>query len=337
MSVRSREIHLASRPDGMPSSENFRLVETELPDPRPGEVLVKNSYMSVEPYMRGRMYDVKSYVPPFELGAVLSGSAVGEVVASSDPSLAAGSQVQSMLGWREFAVAPAAAFTPIDTTRARAADYLGALGVPGFTAWVGLHEIGGLKSDDVVFVSSASGAVGSIAGQLAKLAGARVIGSAGGPEKVRYLTEDLGYDAAFDYKNGSMLTHLRELAPRGIDLYFENVGGDHLEAALHALNPFGRIIACGMISQYNDPQPGPRNLTLIVGKRLTIRGFIVSDHFHRFPDFLRDVGGALADGRIQAPETVFEGIGRAPEAFVALLTGGAGNLGKLLVSLDGRP
>jgi len=328
----AREIRLVSRPSGFPSAENYEVVDKPPGDPAPGQVLVRNTVMSVEPYMRGRMNDVKSYVPPFEIGKALEGGVVGFVVASKAESLPVGTWVQSNLGWREFALADAAAFTKIDTSVAPASAYLGVLGVPGLTAWAGLKIVGKLKAGDVVFISSAAGAVGAVAGQIAKIAGATVVGSAGGPEKVAYLTETLGYDAAFDHKGGNIAEKLAKAAPKGIDLYFENVGGEQLEAALGALRPFGRVAMCGMISGYNGEVPGPRNLAQVIGKRLTIQGFIVIDYFDRIPEFIADVAPHLRSGKIVAPETYFEGIEKAPEAFDHLLRGGA-HVGKILVRL----
>lgn len=332
MQTKSREIRLASRPAGFPAPENYELAEVTQREPGPGEVLVRNTVMSVEPYMRGRMNDTKSYVPPFALGACMQGGAVGFVVASNDPALPEGTWVQSMHGWREYALGKAQEFQPIDTSLAPASAYLGVLGVPGLTAWAGLKHVGEMKPSDVVFISSAAGAVGAIAGQLVKLGGATAIGSAGGAEKVQYLTEKLGYDAAFDYKGGDVAAKLAKAAPGGIDLYFDNVGGEQLEAALGALKPFGRVAACGMISGYNGEMPGPRNMLQIVGKRLRIQGFIVVDYMKRIPEFLADVGPYLRSGKLVAPETYFEGIEAAPEAFDNLLRGGA-HVGKILVRL----
>jgi NADPH-dependent curcumin reductase CurA len=308
-------------------------VEVELPDPGPGQLLVRNGWMSVDPYMRGRMNDAESYVPPFKLDAPLEGGAVGEVVASVDERFKPGQWVLHMSGWREFALIPAEQARPIDTDLAPPSAYLGALGMTGFTAWVGLFEIAGLRDGDVVFVSGAAGAVGSMAGQLAKLKGSRVIGSAGSAEKVAFLKEELGFDAAFNYKDGPVHKLLRDAAPDGIDVYFDNVGVEHLEAALSALRPHGRVAMCGAISLYNvtEPPPGPRNMGLIVGKRLTLRGFIVSDHSARMGDFAREVAPLLREGRIRYRETVVEGLERAPEAFIGLLRGE--NLGKMLVRI----
>jgi len=329
----AREIRLASRPTGFPAPQNFELVEHAPGEPAQGQVLVRNTVMWVEPYMRGRMNDVESYVPPFAIGKPLEGGAVGFVVQSKADALPVGTWVQSQLGWREYALADAQAFTKIDTSLAPASAYLGVLGVPGLTAWAGLKVVGELKSSDVVFISSAAGAVGSVAGQIAKIAGATVIGSAGGPEKVAYLTEKLGFDAAFDHKGGDIAAKLAEAAPKGIDLYFENVGGEQLEAAIGALRPFGRIAACGMISGYNEEMPGPRNIIQVIGKRLKMQGFIVIDYFDRIPEFLADIAPHLRSGKLVAPETYFEGIEKAPEAFDGLLRGGAHNIGKILVRL----
>jgi NADPH-dependent curcumin reductase CurA len=331
--VTGREVQLVARPQGEPKDSDFRLVETDLPEPGEGEVLIKNTWMSVDPYMRGRMNDAKSYVPPFQLDAPLDGGAVGEVVASNSDTLEPGDTVLHSLGWREYAVAPAKGVRKIDTSLAPAQAYLGVLGMPGLTAYAGLIEVAGLREDDVVFVSGAAGAVGGLAGQIAKQRGHTVIGSAGSPEKVAYVTGELGFDRAFDYHDGPVASLLRDAAPDGIDVYFDNVGTDHLEAAIGALNSFGRVAMCGAISQYNasSPAPGPRNLGLAVGKRLTLRGFIVRDHGHLMPDFLREVGTWLSEGRIKYRETVVEGIENAPDAFIGLLRGE--NTGKMLVRL----
>jgi NADPH-dependent curcumin reductase CurA len=328
----AREIRLASRPAGFPEPANFEIADVSLEEPAEGQVLVRNTVMSVEPYMRGRMNDQKSYVPPFAIGKALEGGAVGFVVSSKAAALPVGTWVQSQLGWREYALADARAFQKIDTSLAPASAYLGVLGVPGLTAWAGLKKVGELKAGDVVFISSAAGAVGSIAGQIAKLAGATVIGSAGGPEKVAYLKEQLGFDEAFDHKGGNIAAKLAEAAPKGIDLYFENVGGEQLEAAIGALKPFGRIAACGMISGYNDDMPGPRNIIQVVGKRLKMQGFIVIDYFDRIPEFVADIAPLLRSGKIVAPETYFEGLEKAPQAFDSLLRGGT-HVGKILVRL----
>ena len=329
----SREVQLAARPHGEPKDTDFRLTEADVPDPGPGELLIKNTWMSVDPYMRGRMNDVKSYVPPFQLDAPLDGGAVGEVVASEDASVDVGDTVLHGFGWREFVVAPAKSVRKVDTGVAPAQAYLGVLGMPGLTAYAGLIEIAGLSEDDVVFVSGAAGAVGGIAGQIAKLRGHTVIGSAGSPEKVGYVTGELGFDAAFDYHDGAVADQLANNAPDGIDVYFDNVGGEHLEAAIGVLNQHGRVAMCGSISNYNatEPPPGPTNLHEVVKKRLTLRGFIVRDHGHLMPDFVREVGTWLSEDRIKYRETVVEGLDNAPQAFIGLLRGE--NTGKMLVKL----
>jgi NADPH-dependent curcumin reductase CurA len=328
----TREIHLAARPQGWPTSDNFALVSKEIPEPGDGQVLVRNVFMSVDPYMRPRMNDVKSYVPPFQVGEPLDGGAIGEVVESRVDGLTPGDLVMHRLGWREHAI--------VDRPRklepiagVPVSQYLGALGATGLTAYVGLLDIAGFRPGDAVFVSGAAGAVGSVAGQLARLLGAsRVVGSAGSPEKVALLKEKLGFDAAFDYRDGNLYRQLTAAAPDGIDVYFDNVGGDHLEAAIGALNDHGRVALCGSISMYNDsePRPGPRNLGLAVGKRLTLKGFIVTDHGDRVPDMVRDIGGWLASGELVAEETVVDGgLDAAVDAFLGMLRGE--NTGKMIV------
>jgi NADPH-dependent curcumin reductase CurA len=329
--TRSREVQLAARPVVEPKPSDFQLEAVELPDPGPGEVLIRNEWMSVDPYMRGRMNDVKSYVPPFQIGEPLQGGAVGEVVDSSDDGLQPGQRVLHMAGWREYAIVPAAQAQPVDVEIAPASAYLGVLGMPGLTAYVGLLDVAGLRDGDIVFVSAAAGAVGSVAGQIAKARGSSVIGSAGSAEKVSYLLDELGFDAAFNYKDGDVAELLAAGAPDGIDVYFDNVGDDHLEAALGQMRDFGRIAMCGAISLYNATElpPGPRSIPQIIRGRLTVRGFIVSDHFDRMGDFVRDVGGWVREGKIRYRETVVEGIENAPDAFIGLLRGD--NTGKMVV------
>jgi len=328
----SKEIHLVARPRGEPRQSDFAVVEVAVPDPGPGQVLVHNRFISVDPYMRGRMRDAKSYVPPFALGAVMTGLSVGEVVASQSPDLAAGDIVLHDLGWREYALGTAAAFRRVPANDAPLSTWLGMLGMVGLTAWVGMLEIAALKPGDVVFVSGAAGAVGSLAGQIAKLRGAaRVVGSVGSAAKARYVCDELGFDAAFNYHEGSPAQLLAAAAPDGIDVYYDNVGGEHLEAAIGALRLHGRAALCGAISQYNadEPAPGPRNLGLMIGNRLTLRGFIVGDHVDRRPAFLAEVGGWLAEGRIRLAETIVDGVENAPAAFIGLMRGE--NIGKMLV------
>ena len=292
--------------------------------------MIRNAYLSVDPYMRGRMNDVKSYVPPFALGEPMTGGAVGQVIASRNERFAEGSWVVHDLGWREVALSEGRGARVVDPERAPLSTTLGVLGMPGLTAYVGVVDIGEVRDGDTVFVSGAAGAVGSVAAQIAKLRGARVVGSAGSPEKVAWLRE-LGLDAVFDYHEASTRDALREHAPDGIDVYFDNVGGETLEAAIGAMRLHGRIVACGSISRYNATEalPGPRNMFLVVTKRLRMQGFIVFDHYDRFPAFLAEVAPAVADGSIRYRETIVDGIERAPEAFIGLLEGA--NIGKMLV------
>jgi hypothetical protein len=333
MTTTSREIRLKSRPQGLPTAANFELASVTLPAPGPGEVQVRNTWMTVDPYMRGRMNDVQSYVPPFQIGEALQGGAVGEVTASNDPAFKAGDLVQSFFGWREAFNAPAAAVQKLDTHGLPPQAFLGAAGMPGLTAYAGLLRVAALKDGDVVFVSAAAGAVGQVVCQIAKLKGHTVIGSAGGAEKAAYL-KSLGVDHVIDYKAEKDLTAaLLRAAPGGIDVYFENVGGAHMEAALNAAKPFARFALCGMISQYNDTDLGSgiRGLIQAVGKQIKLEGFIVSSHNDMLPDFLKDMSSWIASGKLQARETVEVGIERAPDAFLKLFKGE--NLGKMLVKL----
>ena len=329
-----RQIVLASRPSGWPTEDNFAVTEAAQPELTDGQVRVRNLFMSVDPYMRGRMNDTKSYVPPFQLGEPLQGGAIGSVVESLSPDLAEGDLVLHMLGWRDEAVLPARHAQKIAAIEGLSPSaYLGVLGMPALTAYVGLLDIAALKPGDVVFVSGAAGAVGSMAGQIAKLKGAaRVIGSAGSEEKVRWLRE-IGFDAAFNYKAAPVFGQLREAAPGGIDVYFDNVGGDHLEASLAVLNTYGRVAMCGAIAHYNATElpAGPHNLGLVIGKRLTLRGFIVSDHQDRTAAMIADVSGWLRDGKLVHTETVVDGLDQAPTAFINLLRGH--NTGKMIVRL----
>jgi NADPH-dependent curcumin reductase CurA len=329
--VKSVEIHLASRPTGWPGPENFRQVTVDVPEPGPDQVMVRNLFMSVDPAMRGRMNDVKSYVPPFQVDQVMDAGAVGEVIASNSASLAPGDIVLHGLGWRQLAVLDAAHARKVDPAVAPPSAYLGVLGLTGLTAYVGILDIGRMQPGDVVFVSGAAGAVGSLAGQIAKLRGAtQVIGSAGSAEKVAHLVEDLGFDNAFNYKDGPTRPQLKNIAPKGIDVYFDNVGGEQLEASISALRQNGRVALCGAISQYNETAPtGPRNLALAIGKRLLLQGFIVFDHRDRRAAFVEEVGGWLRDGKLRFKETFVDGIENAPNAFLGMMRGE--NVGKMLV------
>jgi NADPH-dependent curcumin reductase CurA len=332
MSMTSREIRLKSRPVGVPTADNFELATVTLPDPGPGEVQVRNTWMTVDPYMRGRMNDVRSYTPPFQIGEAMQGGAVGEIIASNVPAFKPGDLVQSFFGWREAFNAPAEAVQKLDTHGLQPQAFLGAVGMPGLTAYVGLLKIAALKEGDVVFVSGAAGAVGQIVCQIAKAKGHKVIGSAGGADKVAYLKE-IGVDEALDYKAESILTSLARAAPDGIDVYFDNVGGEHLEAALIAARPFARFALCGMISQYNatDMGAGVRGLIQMVGKQLRMEGFIVSSHTSMQAQFQKDMAQWIAEGKLKWRETVEEGIERAPDAFLKLFSGE--NTGKMLVKL----
>jgi NADPH-dependent curcumin reductase CurA len=329
----AHEIHLVSRPVGMPVPEDFARITVDLPDPGPGQVLVRNVYVSVDPYMRARMNDVPSYVPPYQLGKPMDGGAIGEVIASESDWIKVGDTVVHGFGWRDLAVVADRGCTVVDESAApRLSAFLGALGMPGLTAYVGLLDIAAMRPGDTVFVSGAAGAVGSLAGQIAKLRGAaRVIGSAGSAEKVNYLTGELGFDEAFNYRNGSIRQQLRDAAPDGIDVYFDNVGGDHLTAAIFAARRGGRVALCGAIDVYNatEARPGPPNLAVAIGKRLSLRGFIVTDHEDRMPAFVGEMSGWLRDRRITFQETTVDGLKYAPAAFIGLLRGD--NIGKMVV------
>ncbi|MFD6420390.1 NADP-dependent oxidoreductase [Streptomyces sp. NPDC060198] len=330
----SREWHLVARPHGWPKPEDFALREAPVSAPAEGHVLVRNLHFSVDPYMRGRMNDVKSYTPPFRLDEPMDGGAVGEVVASNAEGIAVGDHVLHGLGWREYAEVPANRVAKVDPDVAPLSAYLGVLGMTGLTAYAGLFEVASFKEGDAVFVSGAAGAVGSQVGQMARLKGAsRVIGSAGSDEKVKLLVEEYGFDAAFNYKNGPVRDQLREAAPDGIDVYFDNVGGEHLEAAISSFNVHGRAAICGMIAQYNstEPTPAPRNLALVIGKRLRLEGLLVGDHTALRPKFVEDAAGWLASGELKYRETTVEGIENGFSAFDGLMRGE--NTGKMIVSL----
>jgi NADPH-dependent curcumin reductase CurA len=329
-----REWRLASRPTGWPTQENFDLAESEIPALAEGQIRVRNEVLSVDPYMRGRMSAAKSYAAPYAVGEAMTGGAVGVVEESRAEGFKPGDHVLHALGWREVAVLDAQHVRLVDVGVAPASAYLGVLGMTGLTAYAGLKRIAALKEGDVVFVSGAAGAVGGAVGQIAKALGAgKVIGIAGSPEKVRHLTEDLGFDAAFSYRDRKVSEALRELAPDGIDVYFDNVGGDHLEAAIGSLRLGGRIAICGMISVYNntEPAPGPRNLARLIQTRGRIEGFLVGDHYDLAGEYAERAASWLADGSLSLRETTVDGFENAVDAFVGVLRGD--NTGKMVVRL----
>ncbi|MCE5291279.1 MAG: NADP-dependent oxidoreductase [Nocardiaceae bacterium] len=337
MTATNRQILLASRPVGEPSVDNFRLVETPLPSLADGQVLVRHHYLSLDPYMRGRMNDSKSYAEPQPLDEVMIGGTVGEVVESRNDRFEVGDTVVGMGGWQEFQVADGqpGQLRKVDTTHIPPQAYLGAVGMPGITAWYGLTQIIDPKPTETVVVSAASGAVGSVVGQLAKERGARVVGLAGGPEKCRYVVGELGFDACIDYREHpdvrSLSAALKTACPNGIDGYFENVGGIILDAVMLRSNAFSRIAMCGMIAGYNG-EPTPMQIpALILINRMTIRGFIVSEHMDFWPEALKELGSLYAAGRLRYRESIAQGLESAPEAFLGLLKGR--NFGKQLVKL----
>ncbi|MEO1475118.1 MAG: NADP-dependent oxidoreductase [Pseudomonadota bacterium] len=334
----SREWALAERPVGEPKPSDFQLKTVEIPAPSDGQIQVRNDWMSVDPYMRGRMMDRESYVPPFQIGETMQGGAVGRVTASAHPDFNQGDLVNSMAGWREAWTADPALVmaNKLPETPIPDSAFLGVVGMPGLTAYAGLLEIGKPKEGETVFVSGAAGAVGATVCQIAKIKGCRVVGSAGGPDKGAFLKE-IGVDEVIDYRQhgdaDSLTKALADVAPKGIDIYFDNVGGDHLQAALHVANPGGRFALCGAISQYNDttPRPGPNNLIMAVGKSLLLQGFIVTNYASLQPQFIADMSEWIPAGKMQFRETVMDGIEEAPNAFMGLFKGS--NLGKMLVKL----
>ncbi|HXB66854.1 MAG TPA: NADP-dependent oxidoreductase [Candidatus Acidoferrales bacterium] len=330
----SKEVRLKSRPSGLPQEADFEVAAVALAQPDDGEVVVRNLWMSVDPYMRGRMTERKSYIPPFQVGKPLEGGAVGQIVESKSPDLAVGQFVISMFGWREMAVGKAGAFQKIDPSLGPIEAYLGVLGMPGLTAYTGLVRIAQLKDGDAVFVSAAAGAVGSVACQIAKARGCYVVGSAGSDENCRWLTDAAGVDQAINYKtSGNLDRAVGDAFPKGIDVYFDNVGCTHLEAALNHMNPFGRIALCGMIEQYNNtaPGPAPSNLAQAVVKSLRLQGFIVSNHYDLLPQYLSEVAPSVKAGKLKWQVTVEEGIENAPRAMLRLFVGN--KAGKMLVRL----
>lgn len=327
----SREVRLLRRPVGLPAVSDFAIRSVEVDEG--ADVIVRNAAFSVDPYMRGRMIDRKSYLPPFEIDRPMLGAAVGEVVKSRVPELAVGDHVTTMLGWREYAAGRASDFQKIDVSLGSASAFLNVLGTPGLTAWAGLFKVADLKSGETVFVSAAAGAVGSIACQLAKAKGCRVIGTAGSSEKCDWLTGVAGIDSAINYRGADLSSVLADSAPDGIDVYFENVGGLHLEAALDNMNVSGRVAACGMIEHYNDvePRPGPRNLFQIIQKTIRMEGFLVSRYFDQFLSYRQEMSPLLRAGKIHVSETIIPGIENSPKAFLSLFSGD--KMGKILVTI----
>ena len=332
----NRQIVLRSRPVGMPKPSDFDVVESPLPTPKDGEVLTRTIYLSLDPYMRGRISGARSYAQSVEPGQVIVGGTVGEVLESRHPAVARGDLVLGYDGWQSHAVSKGGALRRLDPKQAPISTALGVLGMPGMTAYVGLLDIGRPKPGETVVVSAASGAVGSAVGQIAKIKGARAVGIAGSPDKCDYVVRALGFDACVNYKTGDLPAALKAACPSGIDVYFENVGGDVLRAVMTLLNQNARIPLCGLISQYNatEPTPGP-DLRAFLFNRVLLKGFIVSDHLDRMGDFLAECGGWLREGRLKHREDIVEGLEKAPEAFIGLLQGM--NFGKLLVRVGEDP
>jgi NADPH-dependent curcumin reductase CurA len=334
--LKNRQIRLERRPVGMPKPDDFRLAEAPVPSPADGQVLSRTIYLSLDPYMRGRMNEARSYAPSVDLGQVMVGATVSEVVESRYAGLAKGDLVLGYDGWQEYAVSAGPVLRKLDPRTAPISTALGVLGMPGMTAYVGLLDIGRPQPGETVVVSAAAGAVGSAVGQIARIRGCRAVGIAGGQAKCDYVVKELDFDAAVDYRTGDLVTALKQVCPNGIDVYFDNVGGDILKAVLRQINRGARIPLCGIISQYNATElpPGPNLAPLLVNRAL-IQGFIISDHIERLPDFLRDCGEWVRNGRLKYREDMVDGLERSPEAFIGLLNGK--NLGKLIVRVSADP
>lgn len=332
MSEMNRQITLAARPIGWPKESDFNLIESPVPTPGPGQVLIRTLYLSVDPYMRGRMNDRASYADPVRLGEVMTGGIVGQVVHSNRDKFPKGAFVQGMLGWQDFALSDCSDIYRVNRDLAPLSAYLGVLGMPGLTAYFGLLDVGQPKSGETVLISGAAGAVGSIAGQIAKFQGCRVVGVAGTDEKVRLLTDELGFDAAFNYRSEkNYFAKLKELCPEGIDVYFDNVGGELTDAAFHHLNVHARVCVCGQISQYNltEPEQGPRLLWRLIEKRARVEGFLVLDYAARFKEGFTQLAEWLQKGKLQHRESIVNGLENAPQAFLGMLQGQ--NIGKQVV------
>jgi NADPH-dependent curcumin reductase CurA len=336
MNNRNQRVLLKRRPTGAPTTADFEIIDSPIPDPNDGEVLVRGIYLSLDPYMRGRISGARSYAKPVDVGAVMEGRVVGQVARSRDPRFQEGDYVFGGYGWQLYSAVPADGLVELDPAEAPVSTALGVLGMPGLTAYVGLNDIGRPQPGESVVVSAASGAVGAVAGQLAKRAGARVIGIAGGPEKCRYVEEELRFDACIDHRSTNLGSALDAVCSNGVDVYWENVGGDVQQTVFPRLNDFGRIVMCGMVSEYNDvePRPGP-NLMSAVRKRLKIQGFIVSDQWQRLGEYRTLAAPLVRSGELKYREHIVDGLDRAPEAFIGLL--GGRNFGKLLVRLGDDP
>jgi NADPH-dependent curcumin reductase CurA len=328
----NRRIVLAARPKGDVTPENFRIEEVPIAPLAEGQFLVRNLYMSLDPYMRGRMDDSKSYATPVEINEVMGGGTVGEVVESRHPGFAVGDKVQGPLGWQLFAATSGAGVQKLPSSKVPLTAWLGVVGMPGVTAWYGLNRILEPKSGQTLCVSAASGAVGSVVGQLAKAAGCRVVGIAGGAAKCRLVVEEFGFDACVDYKAGRLEEDLKAATPDGVDMLFENVGGVIMDAVLARMNPFGRVAVCGLIAGYNGKDISMQRVRSILVNRLKIQGFIVSDHLDIWAQALQELGERVAGGSLKYQETIAQGLDNAPEAFIGLLAGR--NVGKQLVKLD---
>jgi NADPH-dependent curcumin reductase len=332
MAGKNLQVLLASRPTGWVKESDFRIVESEMPKPGEGQVLVKTLYLSLDPYMRGRMNDQRSYAAKVEIGQVMEGEVVGEVVESGNAKFRPGDTVAARVGWQRYALSDGSNLRKVDPALVPVSAYLGAVGMPGVTAWIGLNDIGQPKAGETVVVSAASGAVGSVVGQLAKARDCRVVGVAGGAEKCSFVVEELGFDACIDHRAGDWQKALAAATPKGIDVYFENVGGPLLDAVLVRCNPFARIPLCGMVSQYNAVERyGVQNLMMAVGMRIRLQGFIVSDNMARWPEALKELAQGVREGKIKYRESITEGLENAPRAFIGLLKGE--NFGKQLVKV----
>ncbi|MEK7736934.1 MAG: NADP-dependent oxidoreductase [Pseudomonadota bacterium] len=331
MTDKNLQIVLASRPAAWVEENNFRLVESEIPEPKEGELLVRNHYLSLDPYMRGAMNDAKSYRKPVAIGEVMVGGTAGEVVKSNNPNFKPGDKVGGFFGWQLYGVSDGSMLQKVDASRVPLSAYLGVLGMPGVTAWYGLLDICAPKPGETVVVTAASGAVGSVVGQLAKIHGCRAVGIAGGAEKCRYVVEELGFDACIDYKAGKLWADLKAATPDGIDCLFENVGGEIFDTLLGRMNPFSRIAVCGLISQYNSAPYPMKNIGSVLMNRIKMQGFIVSEHLPRWPVALQELAAHVASGRIKYRESVAQGLEQAPAAFIGMLKGQ--NFGKQLVKL----